>query len=71
MYERMLTLAQREEADVTVCGPTFDFDDPKIPGRDEISNFKKEVYDRKALEIFSRRLSMTAISSDGRCSRPG
>lgn len=50
MYERMLTLAQREDADVTVCGLTFDFEDPKIPGRDEISNFKKEVYDRKALE---------------------
>ena len=35
---------------MTVCGLTFDFEDPKIPGRDEISNFKKEVYDRKALE---------------------
>lgn len=50
MYERMLTLAEREDTDVTVCGLTFDFEDPKIPGRDEISNFKKEVYDRKALE---------------------
>ena len=50
MYERMLTLGQREDADVTVCGLSFDFEDPKIPGRDEISNFKKEVYDRKALE---------------------
>lgn len=50
MYERMLTLAEREDADVTVCGLVFDFEDPKIPKRNEISNFKKEVYDRKDLE---------------------
>jgi len=53
MYERMLALALREEADVTVCGLVFDFEDSKIPKREEISNFKKEVYDRKALtELF-------------------
>lgn len=50
MYERMLTLAEREDADVTVCGLVFDFEDPKIPKRNEISNFKKAVYDRKDLE---------------------
>lgn len=50
MYERMLELAEREEADVTVCGLVFDFEDPKIPKRNEISNFKKEIYDRKELE---------------------
>ena len=50
MYERMLALAEREDADVTVCGLVFDFEDPKIPKRNEISNFKKEVYDRAELE---------------------
>lgn len=50
MYERMLTLAEQEDADVTVCGLVFDFEDPKIPKRNEISNFKKAVYDRKDLE---------------------
>lgn len=50
MYERMLTLAEKENADVTVCGLVFDFEDPKIPKRNEISNFGKEVYDRTELE---------------------
>lgn len=50
MYERMLALAKREQADVTVCGLVFDFEDPKIPKREEISNFKKEVYSRAELE---------------------
>ena len=50
MYERMLTLALRENADVTVCGLVFDFEDPKIPKREEISNFQKEVYTRAELE---------------------
>lgn len=50
MYERLLESALREEADVTVCGLVFDFEDSKIPKREEISNFKKEVYDRKDLE---------------------
>ncbi len=50
MYERMLALAEREQADMTVCGLVFDFEDPKIPKREEISNFKKEVYNRRELE---------------------
>lgn len=50
MYERMLELALRTDADMAVCGLVFDFEDPKIPKREEISNFKKEVYDRKEIE---------------------
>jgi len=50
MYERMLELTLREEADVTVCGLVFDFEDPKIPKREEISNFHNEVYSRLELE---------------------
>lgn len=50
MYERMLELAEREQADMTVCGLVFDFEDPKIPKREEISNFRKEVYSRRELE---------------------
>ena len=44
------TLAEREQADVTVCGLVFDFEDPQIPKREEISNFRKEVYNRRELE---------------------
>ena len=36
MYERMLKMAQREDADMVVCGLVFDFEDPKIPKREEI-----------------------------------
>lgn len=50
MYERMLTLALRENADITICGLVFDFEDPKIPKREEICNLKQEVYDRPAIE---------------------
>ena len=50
MYARMLALASKEKADLVVCGLVFDFEDPQIPKREEISNFKKEVYDRKAVE---------------------
>ena len=50
MYERMLELALRENADVTVCGLIFDFEDPRIPKREEISNFGREVYNREELE---------------------
>lgn len=56
MYERMLKMAQREDADMVVCGLVFDFEDPKIPKREEISNFKEEVYDRKALEALFPKL---------------
>lgn len=61
MYERMLALALREEADVTVCGLVFDFEDPKIPGREEISNFGKEVYSRRELEAL-----FPSLINDGR-----
>ena len=50
MYGRMIALAEREQADVTVCGLVFDFEDPQIPKREEISNFRKEVYNRRELE---------------------
>ncbi len=50
MYERMLALAKREQADMTVCGLVYDFEDPKIPKREEISNFRKEVYSRREIE---------------------
>ena len=50
MYERMLALAEREQADMTVCGLVFDFEDPRIPKREEISNFRREVYSRREVE---------------------
>jgi len=50
MYERLLQLALEEKADITLCGLVFDFEDPKIPRREEISNFQRKVYNRKELE---------------------
>ena len=47
MYERMLTLAQREDADVTVCGLTFDFEDPKI--RNYLQVLEEKAYRLKTL----------------------
>lgn len=61
MYERMLCLALQEGADVTVCGLVFDFEDPKIPRREEISNFGKEVYSREELEAL-----FPSLINDGR-----
>lgn len=49
MYERMLALALCENADMVVCGLVFDFEDPKIPKREEISNFSQESYNRAEL----------------------
>ena len=57
----MLTLAEQEDADVTVCGLVFDFEDPKIPRRNEISNFKKEVYGRADLEALFPTLILSLI----------
>ena len=50
MYERMLALAEREQADMTICGLVFDFEDPRIPRREETSNFTQEVYSRREVE---------------------
>jgi len=61
MYERMLNLALREGADVTVCGLVFDFEDPKIPKREEISNLQQEVYTREEIEAL-----FPALLNDGR-----
>ena len=50
MYERMYAAAEREQADMTVFGLVFDFEDPRIPRREESSNFTKETYSRRELE---------------------
>lgn len=50
MYERMWESATKYDSDVVVCGLVFDYEDPSIPKRNEISGFEKEYYDRKELE---------------------
>lgn len=50
MYERMWESAIKYDSDVVVCGLVFDYEDPSIPMRNEISGFEKEYYDRKGLE---------------------
>lgn len=61
MYERMYQMAESEQADMVVCGLVFDFEDPKVPKRNEISNFRGKVYDRAALEEL-----FPALINDGR-----
>ena len=61
MYERMWESAVKYDSDVVVCGLVFDYEDPSIPKRNEISAFEKEYYDRKELE----KLFPTLIN-DGR-----
>ena len=61
MYERMFELVCKTDADMAICGLIFDFEDSRIPKREEISNFKKVVYDRRELEAL-----FPSLINDGR-----
>ena len=50
MYKRMWECACKYNSDIVVCGLVFDYEDPSIPKRNEISSFEKEYYSRKELE---------------------
>lgn len=50
MYERMWESALNYQSDIVVCGLVFDYEDPSLEKRQEISGFEKEYYDRKGLE---------------------
>ena len=50
MYKRMWESACKYNSDMVVCGLVFDYEDPSIPKRNEISSFDKEYYSRKELE---------------------
>ena len=50
MYKRMWESACKYNSDIVVCGLVFDYEDPSIPKRNEISSFKKEYYSRHDLE---------------------
>lgn len=50
MYERMWESVEKYHSDVVVCGLVFDYEDPALEKRKEISGFEKEYYDRDALE---------------------
>ena len=61
MYECMWESAVKYDSDIVVCGLVFDYEDPSIPKRNEISGFEREYYDRKGLEeLFS------TLINDGR-----
>ncbi|MCI8417844.1 MAG: glycosyltransferase family 2 protein [Lachnospiraceae bacterium] len=58
MYERMYEMALAENADMVVCGLVYEFQDPKIPKRQEGSNFRRKIYEREDLEkIFPRLIN--------------
>lgn len=61
MYERMWESAVKNDSDVVVCGLVFDYEDPNLEERQEISAFEKEYYDRKDLEAL-----YPALINDGR-----
>ena len=50
MYERMWESAVKYDSDVVVCGLVFDYEDPSLEKRQEISGFEKEFYNRQELE---------------------
>lgn len=50
MYERMWESACKYNSDMVVCGLVFDYEDPSLEKRKEISGFEKEFYNRKDLE---------------------
>lgn len=50
MYERLWESVVKYDSDLAVCGLIFDYEDPSIPKRKEISGFDKEYYDRKDIE---------------------
>lgn len=50
MYERLWQSVTTYGSDLAVCGLVFDYEDPSMENRKEISGFEKEYYDRKALE---------------------
>ncbi len=61
MYERMYQAAREEQADMVVCGLVYDFEDSRIPGHREGSNFRHKVYDRELLEA-----EFPTLINDGR-----
>ncbi len=50
MYKRMWESACKFNSDIVVCGLVFDYEDPSLEKREEISDFKKEYYNRHDLE---------------------
>ena len=50
MYERMWESAVKYDSDIVVCGLVFDYEASSMENRKEISGFKEEYYDSKALE---------------------
>ena len=50
MYERMWESAVKYHSDVVVCGLVFDYENPELEKRKEISSFEKEYYGRQELE---------------------
>ena len=61
MYQKMWESVCQYDSDMAVCGLVFDYEDPSIPKRNEISNFTKEFYDRKELEAL-----FPTLINDGR-----
>lgn len=61
MYERMWESAVKYDSDVVVCGLVFDYEDPSLEKRQEISGFEKEYYDRRELEAL-----FPTLINDGR-----
>lgn len=58
MYQRLWESACKYNSDLVVCGLTFDYEDPSIPKRQEISGFEKEYYSRRELEeLFPKLLN--------------
>lgn len=56
MYERLWDSAVTYHSDMVICGLVFDYEDPSLKSRKEISEFQKEYYDRRELESLYPKL---------------
>lgn len=61
MYERMWESAVKYDSDVVVCGLVFDYENPELEKRKEISDFGKEYYNCQEL-----RKIYPSLINDGR-----
>lgn len=50
MYERLAEALAQQEADISMAGLVFDYEDPNYPSRRETNRMNMSVYDRRELE---------------------
>lgn len=59
MFEKLYEAAQKNKADMVICGLVYEFENPNIPKRNESSLLNEGIYDRKKImeEIYPKLLN--------------